>query len=96
MVERGQAFGSWRRAKLGRDKPAPRDCVQLERSLEAYMLSDEAEGSLLDLSKRALLTARGIKRLCRIARTIADIDEMERVSSVHILEAAMYRGRVHE
>lgn len=39
------------------------------------------------------LTGRGIVRLVRIARTIADVAESERVMQDHVLEAAMYQGR---
>ena len=48
---------------------------------------------MLGLSKRTHLTGRGIVRLVRIARTIADVAESERVSQDHVLEAAMYQGR---
>ena len=45
------------------------------------------------LSKRTHLTGRGIVRLVRIARTIADVAESEQVTQDHVLEAAMYQGR---
>ena len=48
---------------------------------------------VLGLSKRTHLTGRGIVRLVRIARTIADVAESERVTQDHVLEAAMYQGR---
>lgn len=96
MVMRGQAFRAWRRAAYGAPEAVPVERARHDRSLDAYQLDEAAERTLLDLSKRALLTARGIKRLCRIARTIADIDESMNVSSAHVLEASMYRGRMHE
>ena len=45
------------------------------------------------LTKRTHLTGRGIVRLVRIARTIADVAESEQVTQDHVLEAAMYQGR---
>ncbi len=46
---------------------------------------------MLGLSKRTHLTGRGIVRLVRIARTIADVAESERVTQDHVLEAAICR-----
>ncbi len=38
------------------------------------------------------LTARGVQRTKRVARTIADMDRSERVLSEHMAEAVQYRG----
>ena len=42
-----------------------------------FELDDAAEKCVLGLSKRTHLTGRGIVRLVRIARTIADVAESE-------------------
>ena len=64
--------------------------------MSTFHLDAEAEDSVLGLAKRAHLTGRGIVRLCRIARTVADVLESERVQVGHVLEAAMYQGRRDE
>ena len=57
------------------------------RQISAFPLAQKP------LSKRTHLTGRGIVRLVRIARTIADVAESEQVTQDHVLEAAMYQGR---
>jgi len=44
-----------------------------------------------DLATRAELTSRGFARMLRVARTIADLDDSDRVLSRHVLEATDYR-----
>lgn len=90
MVECGRAF---RRERERRDA-AQREYtgVSLDRAVEAFGIDGQARDSLLDISKRLHITGRGIKRLCRIARTIADMDQSFEVERGHVLEAAMYRG----
>lgn len=61
--------------------------------VSTFALDEAAEKCVLGLSKRTHLTGRGIVRLVRIARTIADVAESERVTQDHVLEAAMYQGR---
>lgn len=60
------------------------------RPLSSMMLPRNA---VHGLSKRTHLTGRGIVRLVRIARTIADVAESEQVTQDHVLEAAIYQGR---
>jgi magnesium chelatase family protein len=38
------------------------------------------------------LTARGHDRVMRVARTIADLDEAERIGAEHLAEALQFRG----
>ena len=40
------------------------------------------------------LTARGIMRILRLARTIADLQNEKKVSKMHIMEALSYRHRL--
>lgn len=91
-VERGRAFA---RARLLKEDALPQGerCPTPERAVGRFGLDDEAERALADLARRNALTGRGIKRLCRIARTIADMDESDRIGQGHMLEASMFQGR---
>ena len=53
----------------------------------------EAERRLLRLAAERLeLSARSYTRILRVARTIADLDDSERVGLTHLQEALQYRG----
>jgi len=54
----------------------------------------DADGSnvLQEATQRLGLTARGYHRTLRLARTIADLDEADRVTHIHVAEALAYRG----
>jgi len=53
-----------------------------------------AVGALLDKSARVLeLSARSYHKTIKLARTIADLENSERVRSEHILEALQYRPK---
>ena len=38
------------------------------------------------------LSARGAKRLLRVARTLADLAGQEKIGEEHLFEASMYKG----
>ena len=79
-VIRGRAFRAWRLQKQQVDGG------------ESLTLSTEAEATAIALAKRAHLSARGLDRLCRVARTLADMDESALVRESHVKEASMYHG----
>lgn len=89
LVGRGRAFARRRRSA----RPAARAPAGVEGAVAAFDLDGEAARSLLDIARRRHLTGRGIVRLCRVARTIADIGEERLVGAAHVLEASMYQGR---
>jgi magnesium chelatase family protein len=77
-----------------------------ERSKGTIRTNAEADGELLDAiatpdpagrdlllraTERLHLTARGYHRVLRVARTIADLDGIERVTRPHIAEALSFR-----
>ena len=47
---------------------------------------------LRDAAETMRLTARGYHRVLRVARTLADLDEAERVGRLHLAEALSYRA----
>lgn len=90
LVARGREFRSWRAAHGHADATGARS---LEGAIAAFGLDAAAGETTLEIARSQHLTGRGIARLCRVARTIADIDEEERVGAGHVLEASMFRGR---
>ena len=58
---------------------------------ECGELTAEAHALLTSAAERLGLTARGYHRVLRVARTIADLDEGERVGQPHVGEALRYR-----
>lgn len=92
MVEQGRAFAAHRRTRAG-EPPTGKGATALERAVASFAMTDDAAETLVGMARQNHLTGRGIKRLCRIARTIADMDEAERIGRGHVLEASMFQGR---
>ncbi len=57
----------------------------------AAALDARAERRAIALADAAGLTARATERLVRVARTIADLADADRVAVEHLEEAARYR-----
>lgn len=61
--------------------------------LRRWCTLDTAGRTLLEgASERMGLSARGAVRVLRVARTLADLDGVERVREEHLAEALQYRG----
>lgn len=90
MVRRGRAFRASR--ERARGGPA-QGSLSLESSLAPALIDSEAREVMLEIAKRTNLTGRGIARLARIARAIADLEEADRVDVEHVLEASQLQGR---
>ena len=88
LVERGRAY----RTRRNIEEEHTVSDASVEGAVALFALDDRASAALIRLARAQHLTGRGIVRVCRIARTIADIDEAPRVSEAHVLEAAMFRG----
>ena len=57
-------------------------------------LGAEARGLLEEVAERHGLSGRALHRACRVARTLADLDEQDNVSDEHVLQAlSLQRGR---
>ena len=56
-------------------------------------ITKEAESALVDAAGRLRLSPRGYHRTIKLARTIADLAESERVEKLHMLEALQYRPK---
>ena len=55
-------------------------------------MTDDAETLLHTAYDKLKLSARAYTRVIKVARTIADINDEERIQKQHILEAVQYRG----
>jgi magnesium chelatase family protein len=62
--------------------------------LEKIVVLDDKGTSLIrDAAEAMNLSARGYHRVLRVARTIADLDNKEHVSRLHLAEALSYRQK---
>jgi len=65
-----------------------------DKDIEKYCLLDESARETLQMAvERYRLTFRSIKKVQKVARTIADLATQEEISKEHILEALSYRRR---
>jgi magnesium chelatase family protein len=63
------------------------------KELRACCALEAAQGDLLqEAMERLKLSARAYDRILRVARTIADLAEAERIATTHLLEAIHYRS----
>ena len=62
------------------------------RELDRHCLPDAEAKKLLEAAmSRLALSARAYHRVLKVARTIADLSDCERIGSVHVAEAVRYR-----
>ena len=92
QVECGRAFRAWRERQPRSHARRARN-TSIDSAVAAFELDETGQNALLAIARRNHLTGRGITRLCRIARTIADMAEAEKVGDEHMLEGAMLQGR---
>ena len=59
--------------------------------IESCGLSSAGHKLIEDMARKHFLSGRGIMRILRVARTIADLDDSEAVCDEHLLESCMYR-----
>ena len=63
---------------------------------ELINLAPESENFLKKILEKNIISGRGYYRILKIAQTIADLEESEKVKSEHIAEAFGYRVRENE
>lgn len=83
-------FASWRRAHASCAELRPR--FELS-SLEFYGVSDEGGAFLEQMAQLHHMSGRAIARTMGVSRTIADLEESERVEACHVAEAIGFRIR---
>jgi magnesium chelatase family protein len=59
---------------------------------QAARLTDRAEGILARAVERYALSGRAFDRVLKVARTVADLEGVERVAEEHVLEALRFRA----
>ncbi len=63
------------------------------KDIEALNLSDDVKRTLASSAQALKLSPRAYHRMIKLARTIADLDGSEHITSDHVLEAFQYRPR---
>ena len=63
--------------------------------LDKYtQLDDDCKKILKKSIEKMATSMRGITRILRVARTIADLEESEKIHQHHLLEAISYRRKI--
>ena len=82
------------------DEPSMANTLKLNskidgKTLEKFSELDEECRKILKKSVEKMSTSmRGITRILRVARTIADLDQSEKIKESHLLEAIGYRRKI--
>lgn len=63
------------------------------KQLDNLQINNDAHEVFLNYAKKFTLSPRGCHKVLRVARSIADIDEVTHIQTVHILEAFQFRNK---
>ncbi len=64
-----------------------------EKQIRTFCVIDEESHQLMEMAIEKLgLSARGMNRIMKVSRTIADLDGREKIESMHVAEAIQYRS----
>lgn len=85
QVRAGREFASWRQARHGSDEG--------EHELARVGFSPEARTYFEGFARRQALGGRAIVRIARVARTVADVAQHERVGTDDVRVACLFRSR---
>jgi magnesium chelatase family protein len=80
-------------ARSSRRKLGPQALLSGSALLDACALNSASRERLERLARRKQLSGRGVTRLLRVARTIADVEKCDAVNDAHLCEALGYRAR---
>ena len=62
------------------------------RLFEKFCVLGQSEQNFLEeIQKQAEISARGVQRILRVARTLADMEESDRIQESHVLQASAYK-----
>lgn len=86
QVRQAREFADWRKAREGGTPAGRRDDVRLAR------LDEQAQATLAEVARRKGFGGRGIARVARVARTIADLAQHKLVGREEVMEACGYRA----
>ena len=64
----------------------------VEKIIKYCSISGTAEDLLQKTFSRMGLTGRSCNKILKVARTIADLDESEKITELHLAEAIGFRG----
>ena len=78
-----QEFAQWRFSKEG----APGRPLSASDLIEACGLSDEVDTYLQSIIQTSCMRGRSLMRMLAVARTVADMEQAERVEGLHLQEA---------
>ncbi len=71
------------------------NCELNARTLYSHIsLTDEQKNILRKAAERLHLSPRGVHRVMRLSRTIADLDQSPEILNTHVLEALQYRAQL--
>ncbi len=79
------------RVKLSKFGVSTNSRINARRIDEAVNITEEGKRLLVAGAEKFHLTARSVHRIMKIGRTIADLDESEKVHPRHLAEALQYR-----
>jgi magnesium chelatase family protein len=80
-------------ARFGRQCPTPTNAAMGPATLRRHCAVDASAQRLLDAAfERLGLSARAHERILKVARTIADLADAERIAASHVAEAIQYRA----
>ncbi|MEI8337838.1 MAG: YifB family Mg chelatase-like AAA ATPase [bacterium] len=92
-IKTAREFQKERFKKLGLKYLINKD-IKAKHIKEGSLIDEKAFKLLLDSVEKLSLSTRTFHRMIRVARTIADLETSEKVTSSHILEALQFRGKI--